>query len=224
MAGSLMLCASLARAGEPVNAPAATGASVPASSVSLPQLPAPQLPALERTPLGVPAKASAVSEASRTPTSIAGNSLQVAIALVMVVGAIVLVGVVIRKVARRSGGLLAAVGPGGRSPSGVIEVLGRFPLGRGATLVLLKLDRRVLLVSMGSAGMSTLCEITDPDEVASILLKTRDEAGESIAKQFARLMQHEEAHASKAMKVVAAGSPTTRAPARGAGPRLEVRA
>lgn len=98
---------------------------------------------------------------------------------------------VIRAVARRQGGgLLAALGPAGRAPSGVIEALARYPVGRGATLVLLKLDRRILLVCQtggrgGPAGaMSVLTEITDPEEVAAILLRTRDEAGASMDRRF----------------------------------------
>lgn len=167
-------------------------------------------------------------EPAKAPASLASSTLQVSLALSGVVGMIVVAGVAIRKVARRGGGFFAAIGPGGRSPSGVLEVLGRFPLGRGGTLVLLKLDRRVLLVSMGvgrfSGGMNTLCEITDPDEVASLLLRTRDEAGESIAKQFAGLLQREDEHAGKALKAAApgAGRPVAR-PARPARPSLEVR-
>ena len=89
-------------------------------------------------------------------------------------------GYAFRVASAKSGGLMGAIGAGGRAPSGVLSVLGRYPVSRGSTLVLLKVDRRVLLISQsssrtGGVGMQTLCEITDPEEVASILIKTRDE-------------------------------------------------
>ena len=80
--------------------------------------------------------------------------------------------------------------------SGVLSVLGRYPVARGTTLVLFRLDRRVLLVSQtkltglsrfgSTTTMQTLCEITDPAEVASILAKTGDASGPSasIAARF----------------------------------------
>lgn len=178
----IVCLASIARGDGPTPAPAA-------------------IPTQERLPLGAPSpRAGATGEPVKTPASLAGSSLQVALALTVVVGVIVVAGMAVRKVASKSGGLFAAMGPGGRAPSGVLEVLGRFPLGRGCMLVLLKLDRRVLLVSMGRGGMSTLSEVTDPDEVASILLRTRDEAGESIARQFAGLLQREDENAGKALR------------------------
>jgi hypothetical protein len=60
--------------------------------------------------------------------------------------------------------------------------------------VLLKVDRRVLLISQsstrtGGVGMQTLCEITDPEEVASILIKTRDDEEASKAKTFEKILR-----------------------------------
>ena len=71
---------------------------------------------------------------------------------------------------RRFGGPLT----GGR-PSGVLEVIGRFPAGRGQHLVLLKLGRRIVLAYQTKGSMSLLSEISDPDEVADLL--ARIEAG-----------------------------------------------
>src|SRR5262249_34396680 len=82
----------------------------------------------------------------------AGSTFQTIAALAGVVALILVLGVVVKRVARRGGGLLGALGPGGRAPSGLLEVLGRYPVGRGATLVLLKLDRRILLLCQGGGG------------------------------------------------------------------------
>lgn len=62
-------------------------------------------------------------------------------------------------------------------PSGVIEVLASYPIGRGQQLLVLKFARRILLVHQAGATSRTLTEMSDPDEVAATL--TRLEAGAS---------------------------------------------
>lgn len=93
----------------------------------------------------------------------------------------------VKRVAAR-GGLRGQLGAGGRAPSGVLEVLGRYPVSRGQTLVLLRLDQRVLLLGQSSAGFRTLADFDDPSEVASLLMRTRDEESESISGRFKHLM------------------------------------
>ncbi len=83
--------------------------------------------------------------------------------LLGVVTLMIVVGVVLRRV----GGPLAR---GGR-PSGVLEVLGRYPIARGQQLVLLRLVSRVVLLHQSRNGLSTLSEITDADEVAGLLAR-----------------------------------------------------
>jgi hypothetical protein len=125
--------------------------------------------------------------------------------LVLVLGAIVASAFAVRALARRHGGLRAALGPGGRSPAGVLEVLGRYPLGRGHSLVLLKLHRSILLVShahagrLGSgAGMSTLLHLSEPEAVAAILQSIRDEDDVSLSSRFARLLDATDARLTSA--------------------------
>lgn len=102
---------------------------------------------------------------------------------------------VVRVVATRQGGLAARLGPGGRAPAGLLEVLGRYPVGRGQTLVLLKLDRRVLLLSqsgggrLGGGGFRTLCEVTDPEDVASILVKAGEMEGQTLSTRFRSMLE-----------------------------------
>jgi flagellar biogenesis protein FliO len=114
--------------------------------------------------------------------------------LALVIGLILLAAGILKRVARStSGSLASALGPGGQAPSGVLDVLGRFPIARGQTLVLFRLDRRVLLVAhtlptrSSPGGFTTLAELSDPDEVASLLIKARDGRGESVASQFAEV-------------------------------------
>ena len=129
-----------------------------------------------------------------------GWGIRTVLALLAVLSLIFIGATVVRRLAVFGGDLACSLGPGGRAPSGVLSVLGRYPVGGGERLVLLKIDRRVLLLSQSvgrwrspGSGFRTLCEITDPEEVASILVKTRDEQGDSIASRFRSLLQGEEA-------------------------------
>jgi flagellar biogenesis protein FliO len=117
-----------------------------------------------------------------------GGSLCIVLAVIFGLAALA------KKLSAKNGGLAAALG-GRRGPAGIIEVLGRYPLARGQTLILLKVDQRVLLVAQtagrlrGGAGtLSTLCELTGPEEVASILLKVQEAEGDSTHARFRSLM------------------------------------
>lgn len=87
------------------------------------------------------------------------------------------------------GGLASQLGAGGRAPQGVMEVLGRYPVSRGHSLVLLKMDRRVLLLGQSPAGFTTLSELTDAEDVASILTKTADAEGRSMTHRFGEILR-----------------------------------
>lgn len=159
-------------------------------------------PVIENRPLGSTSRPTEVYRADETrPTATAAGASDLGISRTIlatagVVALILLVAGMYRKLAARSTTLAAALGAGGKAPSGVLSVLGRYPVARGTTLVLFRLDRRVLLVSQtkltglsrfgSTTTMQTLCEITDPAEVASILSKTGDTSGPgaSIAARF----------------------------------------
>ena len=111
-------------------------------------------------------------------------------AVAAVIVLIVLSRLLLGRVARVGNtGIRAQLGAGGRAPSGIVQILGRYPVARGHTLVLMKLDRRILLLSQTAAGFTTLTEITDAEEVASILSKSRDEEGESLTARFGTLLR-----------------------------------
>ena len=100
-----------------------------------------------------------------------------------------------RKLARSRGGLASRMGAGGSAPSGIVDVLGRYPLQRGHSLVVLRFGRRVILASNSGGGrrgapahMQTLCELDDPDEIASIMRTIGDASGESGAAAFERTL------------------------------------
>ncbi len=136
-------------------------------------------PGTESLPLGAPSRATG-TDTLGGPGSIATTLAS----LLAVVGLVILLGAIYKWLAGKAGGLAGQIGAGGKSPSGLVSVLARYPLGRGQTLVLLKLDRRVLLLCQSSSGRvrggvttQTLSEITDPDEVASIITKAEGPGG-----------------------------------------------
>jgi flagellar biogenesis protein FliO len=136
---------------------------------------------LESRPIGPPTPAAAPSAAPPSTFRTIGS-------LGVVVGLIVAAGVSVRLLARA--GMGRTLGAAAGSPSGVVDVLARYPAGRGLTLVILKVDRRVLLLGQiasttGRVGsVSTLTAFDDADEVASLLMKTQDEQGHSLSAKF----------------------------------------
>ncbi len=138
---------------------------------------------LEGQPLGEPAVPAVgpTKIAETKPDGLVLNSagyeiLRVGLALAVVLGLML----VARGVARRFSGPLV----GGGGPSGVIEVLGRYPIGRAQQLVLLRMVGRVVLLHQSRAGVTTLSEITDPDEVATVLARVHAAARSGPAGRF----------------------------------------
>jgi len=162
--------------------------------------------ATESLPLGVASQ----GEADGTQRGASGvgwgaGSSGAAIGMLAVVLALAMgSALLVRWLAKLRGGLASELGAGGRAPSGVLEVLGRYPVGRGQSLVLLRLDKRVLLLSQSvggrrsSGGFETLCEVDDPEQVASLLMQTRDAEGESLSERFnSALRRHSDAHGGR---------------------------
>ncbi|MGH7130839.1 MAG: hypothetical protein ACREJO_02710 [Phycisphaerales bacterium] len=188
----------------PVPAPAASPSREPADS-SAPSLTGPPAPSLtiaarerERNTLIGPVNASTErTDAPRPPdaatTSFSLTSMVAPLAAVL--GLIVIGAAIFKKLAARHGGIAGAIGPGGKAPSGLLEVLGRYPISRGQSLILLRVDRRVLLLSHitglrgSTGGFSTLCEITDAEDVASILLKVSEAEGHGPTGKFEQFLK-----------------------------------
>lgn len=95
-------------------------------------------------------------------------------------------------------GLTARGKHGVKRPSGVLEVLARYPIARGQHLVLLKLGHRIVLVNQSSSGMSTLSEIVDHDEVAALLAKVEAGSRGKKGKSFQLMLRgYESDHAQR---------------------------
>lgn len=165
------------------------------------------VPATENRSLGTPDRVATKPVPRATPAGApksapAANVLQSVVGPLAVVLALIamLAGVVVlmaRLRGKLGGGasLGASFGAGGRAPAGILEVLGRYPLARGLTLVLLKVDRRVLLLSQtrngrfGGLSLAPICELESPEDVASILLKVRDADSASLTNKFASVFR-----------------------------------
>lgn len=181
----ILACSMLLVCGVPVLAHADAGP--PADSPSTEQLNAQALepaskPAPESLPLGASsaAKPTGAEAAAETRSSTTLGLSRTLGALMGVVGLAFACAIAWRWIAQKRGGLIASLGAAGRAPSGVIEVLARYPVARSQRLVLLRVGRRVVLtcqsssVRGGAGAMNTLAEFTDADEVASLLCAVRE--------------------------------------------------
>lgn len=124
-----------------------------------------------------PARAgTGAGSASADTAAVQAWPVRTVLALAGVVGLILALAWLARRMA--STGAMGLMGPA-KAPSGVLEMLGRYPVGPKQSLVLLRFDRRVLLCQQSGGGrgtpasMTTLAELTDPEDVASVLVKTR---------------------------------------------------
>jgi flagellar biogenesis protein FliO len=75
---------------------------------------------------------------------------------------------------------------GGRS--GVVEILSRTSLSPRNQVMLLRLGQRIIVVSEGPAGVRTLANLDDPDEVAGLLTTITASKPGSITQSFNQLL------------------------------------
>lgn len=106
------------------------------------------------------------------------ESTRVAGALAMVIALILLL---------RWGGRKLFVSPGAIGSTRAVQVLARSPLSPRQQIILLRIGRRVIVVGDSGSQMNSLSEITDADEVASLIGQLRDEKTESASKMFGKL-------------------------------------
>lgn len=178
-------------------------------------------------PLGAPSPAVQRSAPIGTNDDATGVDIVRTLgSLALVVGLIGALALGARWAAKKQGGLAGQLGAGGRAPSGVAQVLARYPMSRGQTLVLFHIGSRVLVTfhaTGGKAGptMTPLCEITDPEEVADLLLKTREEEAAETQARFREAVESAEAAFDRASPKPGA-SPFRRVQTSPSGDRVEL--
>lgn len=107
-----------------------------------------------------------------------------AVRTIVALGGVLLLILLLRSLAKRIGDPLAA-----RRPSGVVQVLARYPFGRGRQIALVQVGERVLCLHEAPSGVTTLCELREPNEVAS--LRARIDAGSPERERFERELVRE---------------------------------
>jgi flagellar biogenesis protein FliO len=121
-----------------------------------------------------PARLAGVNGPALPATGNTLNAGRVGLALVVVLGAIFL----LRWLARQ----FVRVGVAESKP---IKVLSRSVLSAKQQLLLLQIGKRLVVVGDSGGSMNPLCEISDPDEVASLIGQAREDR--PMTKSFGRI-------------------------------------
>ena len=87
----------------------------------------------------------------------------------------------------RYGGKLLFPGAQSFKASRAVQVVSRNVIAPKQQVLVLQVGRRVVVVGDTGQHLNTLCEITDPDEVASLLGQIRDAERDPVAKTFSSL-------------------------------------
>jgi flagellar biosynthetic protein FliO len=159
----------------------ATAARGPETAAATTQASATQ-PGPEEKPLAPAVRPAGGGVEDRSLKSAGGSGawdwLRTILALALVVGLIFLA----RHLLRRFGVPVRARPAGGD----VMEVLARSPVSQRQQLLLVRLGGRLVLVGAGPSGMSALCEVTDAQEVQSLLKAIEQSKGGAFADIFRR--------------------------------------
>lgn len=174
----------------PVPAAAAPVSASPAPAAGGPTAAAPPAPVAGRFDdqkirrnSSDPAAPATPGTPAQTPSgSGASDIIRIVAALAIVIGVIF----ALRWASRKFFAMPAAA-----RTSAAVQVLSRSMLSPKHQVVLLRVGKRLLLVGDGGAQLNTLCELTDPDEVAAILGQLQTEkqtaAGKTFAAMFSKL-------------------------------------
>lgn len=151
-----------------------------------------EAPTHEQTPLGAPngilsTRPVADDDAARWTSWVdprENDTARVVVALCVVLGLLLL----LRAAAKRMGR-----GEQTGRPSGVLEVLARYPIARNQQIVLLKVARRVVVAHLAGQSMTPISEFDEPDEVAQLLSRLEAGSRGKQAARFKRLLSRFEA-------------------------------
>ncbi|MBI1336379.1 MAG: hypothetical protein GC164_05395 [Phycisphaera sp.] len=118
---------------------------------------------------------------SRSTGSSSGWALKTLSALGLVIAMILFT----RLAMQRLGGRVAAAGR-----SQAVQVLSRTTVAPRNHVLLLRVGGRILVVNDSSQGMRTLCEVSDPDEVASLIGSVNASKPRSISEGFTQMLHN----------------------------------
>lgn len=174
---------SVAIAGGPVDdskaptPPSAVAVLAPAPPESTPVVATPlKGRSLGVAPTSSPSSPSSVNDGARTIAADENGLFETVLPTAGALAAVIIVILGAKWAAQRMGIRLS----GGRRPSGVVEILARYPIVKGQQVMLMKVARRILVVHQSNDGMRTLAELSSAEEVADLM--ARIEAGDRVAK------------------------------------------
>ena len=155
-----------------------------AETTPAPAVEAAPAPAIEELPLGANAAALGVDDGGTAPAGgidepSGGYVLSTLAALGVVIGLVFAA----RWAYAKMGGTVVT------RPSSVVEVLSRTAVAPKSHVLLLRVGQRVLVVGdSGGGGLQTLAELSDAEEVASVLQSVTAGRESSVTKNFNSLM------------------------------------
>ena len=168
--------AETATTNQPVRIPAAIDTVVPN-----PPSPEP-VAAQESLPLGA-APANVNSSASAAGGAAAASDSSWILQTITALGVVLALIVALRFVIQRVTGLRPAP-----MTTRLVEVLARSPIAPRTHLLFLRIHQRIVVATQSPAGMQTLTELTDPQEVAAIMAQVQAARPASISRSFQHLL------------------------------------
>jgi flagellar biogenesis protein FliO len=141
----------------------------------------PTIPDIEKKPLGLVSKQAAAQEGAAQ-----GDGGRYGW-MVKTVGALVLVLCLIFAAKAALGRMTGSVSSSGFNPA--VEVLSRVAIAPRNHILLIRLGKRVLVLSDSSAGLRKLADVSDPDEVAGLLASVSVAKPNSISHGFSQLLR-----------------------------------
>jgi len=156
--------------------------SAPSAPVGTEPIQDEPLPEQEKQPLGPRPAGDANAGIPQADTDPGwGWGLRTAMALGVVIALVYLARIVLRRMHGLSGST--------SSNSSVVEVLARCPVGPRTHVLLLRINERIIVAGQTQAGLNTLAEVDDPDEVAGVLASIEASRPTSITSGFNKLLR-----------------------------------
>jgi flagellar biogenesis protein FliO len=142
----------------------------------------PAAPSAQDSPESSPIYPAGTSSAAGKPDQSANSNSGFDVTrVVLALAAVIALILVLRTFARR-----VVPGVASHRSTSAVKIVGRCPITPRQNLLIVQFGKRLVLVGDAGANLNPLCEISDPDEVASILTHARDETI-SVAKRFESL-------------------------------------
>jgi len=149
-----------------------------ANATPIPPAESEPLPEIEQTPLGGKPLAGKPDE-KFTGTGVGSWGLQTAMALGVVITLVVVVRLFLRRLH----------GGGGTTNAGLVEVMARVPIAPKTHVLFLRIGERIIIAGQTQAGLNTLANFDDPEDVAEVLAHVQAAKPASISEGFTKLMK-----------------------------------